>query len=184
MSRLCLLVSVLIIGSDALAMGGLLKNVFQSPACVGDFMAKDVLVLEADDRLQDAAQVLVAKRVRGAPVVDGKDRQLVGVLSQVDFLYRTAGYRTAGKSSGARSERIGEKAKQWKKIEAETVREAMTPNPITVTPETSMKEAANILVSKKLGRLIVVDDEGCLVGLLSCTDMMDLVVQGELDMLN
>ena len=82
----------------------------------------------------------------------------------------------------ARSERFAAKAVARDKIEAQTVRDAMTTDPISVAPDTSMQDAAALLLNKKLGRLMVVDGGGGLVGLLSCTDMMDLVLSGELDM--
>ena len=43
-------------------------------------------------------------------------------------------------------------------------------------------DAAALLLEKKIGRLLVVDDDDKLVGLLSCTDMMALVLSGDLEM--
>ena len=105
-----------------------------------------------------------------------------GVLSQFDFLYKAAGRRSPGRGSGARSERFVQNVPRWNKIEAQTVEEAMSTTPLTVTPETTMQDAAVVLLDKKIGRLIVVDDENNLVGLLSCTDVMDLVVNGDLEL--
>jgi CBS domain-containing protein len=42
----------------------------------------------------------------------------------------------------------------------------------TVTPQTSMREAAAIMSELKLHRLPVVDDKGTLVGVLSSADVM------------
>ena len=99
----------------------------------------------------------------------------------VDFLYKAAGRRAPGFSTGARSERFATNTARWDKIEAQTVADAMTRGPITVTPDTTMQTAAALLLEKKLGRLIVVDESETLVGLLSCTDMMRLVLSGDLE---
>ncbi len=53
-----------------------------------------------------------------------------------------------------------------------TVSEIMTSNPITVTPETPLPEAIQILVDQKIGGLPVVDSTGELVGILSESDLM------------
>lgn len=53
-----------------------------------------------------------------------------------------------------------------------TVAEVMTPTPITVTPEMSLKEAIAILVEHKISGLPVIDREGELVGILSESDLM------------
>lgn len=136
--------------------------------------------LQASSSLEDAAQLLVDKSIRGAPVVNA-DGKLVGVLSQFDFLYKAAGRKSPGKGEGARSERFVQNVQRLNKIEGTTVSEVMTGTPITVTPDTTMQDAAALLLDKKLGRLLVVDDAEQLVGLLSCTDMMSLVLSGDLE---
>jgi CBS domain-containing protein len=52
-----------------------------------------------------------------------------------------------------------------------TVAEVMTPNPVTVTPETSLQEAIQLLAEKRISGLPVVV-EGKLVGVLSESDLM------------
>lgn len=53
-----------------------------------------------------------------------------------------------------------------------TVAEVMTTNPITVSPQTPLKEAIKILAEKKISGLPVQDDTGKLVGVISETDLM------------
>lgn len=53
-----------------------------------------------------------------------------------------------------------------------TVADVMTPNPTTVTPETPLQEAIQILVTKKISGLPVVDGAGKLVGVISESDLM------------
>jgi CBS domain-containing protein len=52
-----------------------------------------------------------------------------------------------------------------------TVAEIMTADPITVSPETSLQEAIQILVEKKISGLPVVNSQGKLVGIISETDL-------------
>ena len=61
---------------------------------------------------------------------------LVGVLSRTDLLYKLAGLRSlhvAGQ--GARSLRYMENTQRLMKVEAVLVRDAMTTNPISLTPQ-------------------------------------------------
>lgn len=52
-----------------------------------------------------------------------------------------------------------------------TVSEIMTPDPVTVTPETGVTEAAKLMVDKRIGALPVVDG-GKLVGLVTEGDLI------------
>ena len=52
------------------------------------------------------------------------------------------------------------------------VRERMTQNPVTVTPETSFADALQILREKKIRRLPVVDKQGDLVGIAVEKDLL------------
>ncbi|PSF38383.1 phosphoribulokinase [Aphanothece hegewaldii CCALA 016] len=53
-----------------------------------------------------------------------------------------------------------------------TVAEIMTPNPITVTPQSSLQEAIQIIAEKNISGLPVVNDSGQLVGVISEADLM------------
>lgn len=52
------------------------------------------------------------------------------------------------------------------------VRERMTPNPITIMPDTSVTEALNLIRTRKVRRLPVIDRHGQLVGIVSYTDLL------------
>ncbi|WP_319421557.1 CBS domain-containing protein [Pleurocapsa sp. FMAR1] len=54
---------------------------------------------------------------------------------------------------------------------SKTVAEIMTVNPTTVSPETSLEEAIQILAEKEISGLPVVNEEGELVGIISETDL-------------
>jgi CBS domain-containing protein len=53
-----------------------------------------------------------------------------------------------------------------------TVADVMTPDPISVTPQTPLQEAISILAEKKISGLPVVDEQGKIVGVISETDLM------------
>jgi CBS domain-containing protein len=53
-----------------------------------------------------------------------------------------------------------------------TVADVMTPQPVTVTPQTPLQEAVKLLAEKHISGLPVVDESGKLVGVISETDLM------------
>ena len=52
------------------------------------------------------------------------------------------------------------------------VRDRMTSNPITITPEVSVTDALRLMSEKKIRRLPVLDDQGHLVGIVSDRDLL------------
>ena len=185
MARLLFLLALLPCTCSMVVGGFLKKNLggrsVGQKQTVADYMATEVMSIPESATLSEAATLLVEKKIRGCPVTSD-DGKVVGVLSQFDFLYKAAGRKAPGRASGARSERFVQNVPRWEKMAAQQVSEAMSPNPITVTPDTTMQDAASIILEKKIGRLIVVDDKQELAGILSCTDIMDLVVTGQLDL--
>jgi CBS-domain-containing membrane protein len=139
-----------------------------------DIMAREVITISPDTRTIDAARVLLDKRINGVPVVDGSGR-LVGILCQSDlvaqqkklslpsFFNLLDGFIPLGPSKNWEQE--------VQRIGASTVAQAMTANPVTVNPETSLDELASLMVDKKFHTLPVID-QGKLVGVIGKEDIL------------
>ncbi|MBF6648212.1 CBS domain-containing protein [Methylobacter sp. BlB1] len=52
------------------------------------------------------------------------------------------------------------------------IRDYMTTNPITVRPETPVKEVADLLIANRINGVPVVDDEGKLLGIVTAEDLI------------
>lgn len=52
------------------------------------------------------------------------------------------------------------------------IRERMTPNPVTITPDTSVPDALRLMRERKIRRLPVLDNRGQLVGIVSDKDLL------------
>jgi CBS domain-containing protein len=92
-------------------------------------------------------------------VVDGRG-QVLGVLTTTDVLNAAA--ETAGSEE---RERL---------FDQTTVQEIMTPRPLTITPDTEVKEAAQQMLYLEVHRLFV-EDDGRLVGVISQSDIVRAV---------
>lgn len=129
---------------------------------VRDFMTTDVTTLQDTGSLLDARMVFVRSTFRHLPVLHGK--QLVGVVTEHDVRQHTP------------STMSGVSAEEYNQILENTpVSRAMTRDPVTVRPEEPVFAAANTLYTRRFGCLPVVDN-GELIGIVSTTDMLRLLV--------
>jgi CBS domain-containing protein len=131
---------------------------------VRDLMSKGVATLEQNDTLTTADQVMRLGRIRHMPVVDGEG-QLVGVVSQRD-LFRSALMRALGYGS-----RVEDRV-----LEALRVKDAMTTDVATASPELPLREAAQLMMQRKIGCLVVLE-EGEPIGILTEGDFVALATR-------
>lgn len=142
---------------------------------VRDFMKplEQALVLSPDMPLLEAAKQLNSNSITGAPVaVDG---QLVGVLTQFDFLYQEQlreDLRGAGTKVKLDS---GSWSSVVKKSLASTVRAAMS-KPIAIEGRSDMTQVAQLMLRKRFNHMPVVNEEGQLIGILTSQDVLRHVI--------
>jgi len=111
---------------------------------VGEIMTKNVITARAASGVTDVIQLMSRHHITGLPVVDD-DNRLIGVVSESDII---------GKGG-------------------DTVGEIMTSGSYTVTEDTTLGDAAEVLLRRRIRRLPVVRGENQLVGLLSRSDLID-----------
>lgn len=128
---------------------------------VGDFMTIDPVVISPSAGIDEAARVLQAFEVSGLPVVDD-DGRLLGVISQTDLLQ--AGDRGTRRLSSASA--------------VPRVADVMSSPPISVTMLTPLTEAARAMRENAVHRVVVVDEAGHAIGVLSSMDFVALYAEG------
>ncbi len=126
-------------------------------------MTPNPIVIDPQTSILDALHIMKEKKVRRLPVVaHGK---LVGIVTEKDL--------RESPSLKATSLSIFE----LNYLLAKTpVSEVMTKDPITVTPDTTIEEAAVIMRDNQISGLPVVDD-GKIVGIVTETDIFDMLVK-------
>jgi CBS domain-containing protein len=55
----------------------------------------------------------------------------------------------------------------------------MSSDVTTVTPDTLVEDAAQVLLEEKIGSLVVVDEHNALAGILTSTDFVDIVAKSQ-----
>ncbi|BAI80950.1 CBS domain containing protein [Deferribacter desulfuricans SSM1] len=131
---------------------------------VKDWMKKDIVVVNKNDTILDALHLMREHGFRRLPVLEG-DR-LVGIITEKDIKDFSP--------SKATTLDIYELHNILAKYE---VKDAMTKDVITVSPDDPIEKAAILLRDKRFGGLPVVDGEGNLVGLITAVDVFDVFVE-------
>ena len=144
---------------------------------VQDCMTPNPICLKSSDSVDEAIQKLLNLGYNGAPVVDPMTRNLVGVISAFDFLQKEEGGTLLPLFQDGSPQDLQHSADAVRKICATTVKDLMTPNPLTIPPTMSMREAAELMTRDRCHRLCVVDNEGNLIGILATSDVMRHVMK-------
>ncbi|HSI98699.1 MAG TPA: CBS domain-containing protein [Gaiellaceae bacterium] len=133
---------------------------------VSDLMTREVVTVERETSLRDAARILEKKGISGVPVVEGGS--VVGVLSEADIVVKAGGASHGNKLLGWLLEAdLGLEDK----IRAHTVGDAMSAPAITIRPDRPIHEAAKLMAAEGVNRLPVVD-ETQLVGIVTRADVV------------
>lgn len=132
-------------------------------AKIKDYMTVNPLTINVAASMSEAHKVMREYNIRRLPVVDNK-RHLVGIVSLSDV--------HEAEPSDATTLSIHELTYLLAKL---TVKEIMTKDPFTVTPEQSIAEAARLMMEQKIGGLPVVDGPE-LVGIITESDIFRMVV--------
>ncbi len=133
---------------------------------VADQMTKEVVTLDANDTLHVADDVMGLARIRHMPVVDDVG-SVVGMVSQRD-LFRGALARALGYGDFAQQKLLG----------LLRVKDVMSTDVLSTTPDASLASAARTMTEKKIGCLVVVEGDR-LVGILTESDFVRLVLEEE-----
>jgi CBS domain-containing protein len=133
-----------------------------------EFMTDQVITCHQNDDVAKAAQIMAEKGFSIMPVVDDEEH-LVGVVTQSDFVGKEVEIPHALASIKqlfgqvfyfSDIEPIYEQAKKKK------LHEVMSKVPTVVSPDTSLTEIVNMMISKKLKRLPVLENNK-IVGIIT-----------------
>ena len=134
---------------------------------VSNWMTPDPITVKLDTTLPEVHQIMVSEEIRRLPVVDEKGC-LIGIV--------TLGDVRGAQPSPATSLSIWEMNYLLSSLDVEKI---MTPDPITVHPDQTIGEAARIMLENRISGLPVTDEEGCLVGIITESDIFSMVVLHE-----
>jgi CBS domain-containing protein len=142
-----------------------------------DIMTTDIVTLSPDLEIGQAAKRLLEKRINGAPVADASGN-LVGILCQSDLIATQKKLALPSLFTLLDGfiplQSMKSMEREWHRVAALTVAEAMTEKPKTVSPDTPIDEIATLMVEKGFHTLPVVDDSR-LVGIIGKQDVLKIL---------
>jgi CBS domain-containing protein len=114
-------------------------------------MQDDVYFYHAEATGEKLASAMTMGGFGSVPVVD-KNLRLIGIVTEFDLLKAIM---------------------EGKQLSAVTAQEILTPNPLTVPPDTPAMEVIRLLGENHLIRMPVVDPEGQLLGVVARRDILE-----------
>ncbi len=112
---------------------------------VSDLMTRDVISARVPGDRKTALKLMIQHHLSGLVLVKKGNKELAGVVTRQDI---------------------------FDKPEEEQLALLMTEDPITVAPDESIVECAELFTELKIHRLPVVDDQGKVVGIITPCDLM------------
>jgi CBS domain-containing protein len=153
--------------------GGHLRSTIGFEILVRDVMTRDVITVEKYEEVMHVAGILAAKNISGLPVVD-KEKKVVGIITQADIL-SMVGVRKEHTFKDLLKHMFGEPLPERKA--GDVVADIMAAPAITVKPDANIAEATRLMDEKRIRRLLVVDDQNTLQGIISRADILKAVLR-------
>lgn len=145
---------------------------------VSEIMTTPVIVASPDMTVPEVARLMVERAISGLPVVDGG--RLVGMVTKLDVIARRAepdmpsifaffgGYITLGES---------DYEEEVRRILATTAAELMTTTVYSIREDATIEELADLMYEREVNPVPVLNHQRRLVGIVSRTDLLRLIVQ-------
>jgi acetoin utilization protein AcuB len=122
-----------------------------------DVMTKNPLTVRALETVGQADELMNEQKIRQLPVVE--NNELVGIITDRDIRSFLSGGLL--ETPEARERALNTK-----------IRDVMTTEPITLSPDDDLLDAVELLIETKVGGIPVVDDAEGLVGIVTYVDVL------------
>ena len=142
-----------------------------------DIMTRDVITVETSLKVNELVDLFVEHKISSVPVVDGKGK-LVGIVTKTDIIGHcmdmdldltvTLGLKDIMDSHPG-LENLSVTSETQLKAE-----DIMTPNPVTARESTPVEKLAEIMLDKRVHRLIITKGKK-LTGIVSTFDIISFV---------
>jgi len=149
-----------------------------------DMMQTDLITVSPNDSLQEAMTLLTENHITGLPVVDRKGR-CVGVVTAGDILnYEQEHAEFAQEANSDMARHFDPERQRWESVRVTSfaleefaeipVSEVMTRELISVGPDASATKVAQLMLDKDIHRVLVLDEEQRLFGIVVAFDFVAL----------
>ncbi len=156
----------------------LMEELHQNTKKAGDVMTSPAVTVQAESHLREAAKLMVKRGLKRMPVVDSEGR-LVGMLGRLDVLKVVAnnppalqrGSKGNGLGSGSSNSNSNSTSSETHPI-YQVARDVMVSDVPTALPNTPVADLLERLLRSQLRRLVVVDDQRRVLGVVTDADLV------------
>lgn len=118
---------------------------------VEDIMVKDVITIEKGKSIVDAAKLMKQNKIGSVVIIEKK--KAVGIITERDLVRKAIADNNISKK----------------------VEELMSKPIIVVRPETSIEDASKVMSENKIKRLLVIDRDDSLLGIITEDDIIKIL---------
>jgi len=141
-------------------LAGELQNLRQTGQTVGENMTSNPVTISGETTIPEAVKLMIERDVKRLPVID-KDNRLLGIVSRVDIL------RALSLPAVAEPPRQNPPPGYHVRVD-----EIMMTRVPTVHADASLAEVVELLVTSAQRRVVVVDDEERVAGIITDGDLI------------
>ena len=141
-----------------------------------DAMSRDVLCVAPDSTVQQAWSLMRSRRVKALPVID-PGKKVVGIVTMADFL--RAAQVDSTQSVGARLRHLLASREDAQAGAQALVGAIMTPAPTTIGQDRHLVELIPLFTEAGHHHIPIVDEQGSIVGIITESDFVRALYQGE-----
>lgn len=144
-----------------------------------DIMTKDVITVRPEEKVENAARMLIDNKISGIPVVD-ENNHVLGIITEKDLMIKASELKVPFYLTLFDSIIFLENPIRFnndlKKYTASDVKEAMTEKVYSVEEDTSVTEVVAIMQKHRVNRVPVLR-HGKLIGIISRNDVLKAMVE-------
>jgi len=146
-----------------------------------EIVSSELVSINPQSKLRESLAAMLENRVTALPVVDVR-RHCVGVISVTDLLGAAKDLNdelnALSETGGLDHEALVEKLEHADLL-TEQVQDWMSTAPISVGIEDSVQHAAKLILRHRVHRLVVLDEQRRVVGVVSTMDLLAVYVEGD-----
>ncbi len=142
-------------------------------------MVADMVTALADEKVEDVLHKMRSAKLRMLPVLDA-DRRVIGVVSTFSVMERVVpSYIVTGDLNQIPyAPDMGVLHRHFEEVRGLRADAVMDAKPLKVQADESLLSVAAAMISyKKHEYAMVIDDDGCLLGIISAGDVLDRLSQ-------
>ena len=145
---------------------------------VVNLMTAEVVSVERSTPVLDVARLMVEHAISGIPVVESG--RVIGMVTERDIVAQEM--EMDAPAYGTFLDAVfkfpwDKSDEELRLILATTAGELMSSEVVTVSPATTVRDAAGLMYKRRLNPLPVVDEQGRLIGIVSRSDIIRLLTE-------